>query len=35
MDNVQKNHFSNLMYRYGIENNFDNFEKLTNQINKK
>ena len=23
------------MYRYGIENNLDNFEKLPNQINKK
>ena len=35
MDNVQKNHISNLMYRYGIENYLDNFEKLANQINKK
>ena len=23
------------MYRYGIEDNLDNFEKLANQINKK
>ena len=35
MNNVQKNHISNLMYRYGIEYNLDNFEKPANQINKK
>ena len=35
MNNVQKNHISNLMYRYGIEDNLDNFEKPANQINKK
>ena len=35
MNNVQKNHISNLMYRYGIADNLDNFEKLANQINKK
>ena len=35
MDNVQKNHISNLMYCYSIENNLDNFEKLAIQINKK
>ena len=35
MNSVQKNHISNLIYRYGIEDNLDNFEKLANQINKK
>ena len=35
MNNVQKNHISNLIYHYGIEDNLDNFEKLANQINKK
>ena len=35
MNNIQKNYISNLIYRYGIENNLDNFEKLAAQINKK
>ena len=35
MNSVQKNHISNLIYRYGIEDNLDNFEKIANQINKK
>ena len=34
MVNIQKNHISNLMYRYTIEDNFDNFEKLAIQVNK-
>ena len=35
MDNVQKNHISNLIYCYSTKNNLDNFNKLANQINKK
>ena len=35
MDNVQKNRISNIMYRYGIEKNSENFNKLAMVINQK
>ena len=35
MDNVQKNWISNIMYRYGIEKNSENFNKLAMVINQK
>ena len=35
MDNVQKNRISNIMYRYSIENNEENFNKLAIVINQK
>ena len=28
--NIQKNRITNIMYRYGIEKNSENFNKLTN-----
>ena len=33
MDNIQKNQISNIMYRYGIEKNTENFNKLATVIN--
>ena len=35
MEDVQKNQVSNIMYRYGLENNLENFNKLANVINQK
>ena len=35
MDNIQKNQISNIMYRYGIEKNTENFNKLATVINQK
>ena len=35
MEDVQKNQISNIMYRYGLENNLENFNKLANVINQK
>ena len=35
MDNVQKNRLSNIMYRYGIEKNSENFNKLAIVIKQK
>ena len=35
MDNVQKNRISNIMYRYSIEKNSENFNKLAMVINQK
>ena len=34
MDNI-KNQISNIMYRYGIEKNTENFKKLATVINQK
>ena len=35
MDNVTKNQIHNIMYRYGIEENMDNFNKIAEHINGK
>ena len=35
MDNVQKNRISNIMHRYSIEKNSENFYKLAMVINQK
>ena len=35
MDNVSKNGIHNIMYRYGIEENMDNFNKIAEHINEK
>ena len=35
MDNVSKNGIHNIMYRYGIEENMDNFNKIAEHINGK
>ena len=35
MDNLTKNRISNIMYRYGIEGNMNNFNKLAEHINGK
>ena len=35
MYNVQKNRISNIMYRYGIKKNTENFNKLAMVINQK
>ena len=35
MDNVQKNRISNIKYRYGIEKNSENFNKLAMVMNQK
>ena len=35
MDNLTKNRISNIMYRYGIEENMNNFNKIAEQINGK
>ena len=35
MDNVQKNWINNIMYRYGIEKNSENFNKLAMVINQR
>ena len=35
MDNLTKNRISNIMYRYGIEENMNNFNKIAEHINGK
>ena len=35
MDNLTKNRISNIMYRYGIEENINNFNKIAEHINEK
>ena len=35
MDNLTKNQISNIMYRYGIEENMNNFNKIAEHINGK
>ena len=35
MDNLTKNQISNVMYRYGIEENMNNFNKIAEHINGK
>ena len=35
MDNLTKNRISNIMYRYGIEENMDNFNKIAEHVNEK
>ena len=35
MDNLTKNRVSNIMYRYGIEENMNNFNKISELINGK
>ena len=35
IDNVTKNRISNIMYRYGIKENMDNFNKIAEHINGK
>ena len=35
MDNLTKNQVSNIMYRYGIEENMNNFNKIAVHINGK
>ena len=32
MDNITKNRISNIMYRYGIKDNMDNFNKRAKHI---
>lgn len=35
MDNITKNRISNILYRYGIKDNLDNFNKIAEHINGK
>ena len=35
MDSVTKSRIHNIMYRYGIEENMDNFNKIAEHINEK
>ena len=35
MDHVSRNRVNNILYRYSIENNEENFQKLEQVINKR